>query len=63
MVVVLLMVVVVVVVVMIVTLIVVCYLQSPGGGSLQLVRVDGGDGCASENIFNHISHINPDNTI
>ena len=53
----------VVVVVMIVTLIVVCYLQSPGGGSLQLVRVDGGDGCASEKMFNHISHINPDNII
>ena len=54
---------VVVVVVMIVTLIVVCYLQSPGGGSLQLVRVDGGDGCASEKMFNHISHINPDNIV
>ena len=46
-----------------VDLIVVCYLQSPGGGSLQLVRVDGGDGCASEKMFNHISHINPDNII
>ena len=54
---------VVVVVVMIVTLIVVCYLQSPGGGSLQLVRVDGGDGCASEIIYNYILHINPDNII
>ena len=54
---------VVVMVVMIVTLMVVCYLQSPGGGSLQLVRVDGGDGCASEKMFNYISHINPDNII
>ena len=38
-------------------LVVVCYLQSPSGGSLQLVRVDRGDGGASEIIYNHIWHI------
>ena len=44
----------VVVVVVMVMVVVVCYLQSPSSGSLQLVRVDRGDGGASEIIYNHI---------